>query len=179
MNLRLPGRVRPSTMIACLAGLLIAVIAAVLISGGLTGGPALAKPFSLAELGDQSKQVSLAAYDGRPVVLNFFASWCVPCKKETPLLASFYRSHHSRVLVIGIDAYDRLGAASSFARARGVTYPIGFDQSSSVAVSYGITDLPQTLFLNSRHQIVRHIFGALTAAELNSWAASISAGGES
>jgi cytochrome c biogenesis protein CcmG/thiol:disulfide interchange protein DsbE len=179
--MRLPSRVRPSTLIAVVAGLLIVAIAAVLISGGIggTARPKQAKPFALAELGEAGKQVSLAAYAGRPVVLNFFASWCEPCQKETPLLAGFYRSHHGRVLVIGIDSYDQLSAAASFLRARGVTYPVAFDPSASVAVSYGMQVLPQTLFLNPRHQIVRHIFGALTEAELNSWAASISAGSTS
>jgi cytochrome c biogenesis protein CcmG, thiol:disulfide interchange protein DsbE len=175
--LRLPSRLRPSTLIASLAGLLMAVIAILAISGnvGGTAGPVRAKPFTLAELGDAGQQVSLAAYAGRPVVLNFFASWCGPCQKETPLLASFYRSHHGQVLVIGIDAFDRLGAATSFVRVRGVTYPVAFDKSASVALSYGITQLPQTLFLNGEHQIVRHIFGALTTADLDSWAASVSA----
>ncbi len=178
MKLRLPSHLRPSTLIAGLAGLLIVVIAALLISGNLGGttAPVRAKPFTLAALGEAGKQVSLATYAGRPVVLNFFASWCGPCQKETPLLARFYRSHHGKVLVIGIDAFDRLGAATSFVRARGVTYPVAFDQSASVTLSYGITQLPQTLFLNSEHQIVRHVFGALTMAELNSWAASISGG---
>jgi thiol-disulfide isomerase/thioredoxin len=175
MNLRLVGRARPSTLLAVVAGLMIIVLAAVLIRGGSarTAEPPLAKPFTLSQLGDGGRQVSLAAYTGRPVVLNFFASWCAPCQKETPLLARFYRSHRGRVLVIGIDANDRLGAASGFVRARGVSYPVAFDPSASVTGSYGIAALPQTLFLNARHQIVRHVFGALTLAELNSWAASI------
>jgi cytochrome c biogenesis protein CcmG/thiol:disulfide interchange protein DsbE len=107
------------------------------------------------------------------VIINFFASWCAPCRKETPLLAGFYRSHHGRVLVIGIDANDKGSAALAFLRAHAVGYPVGIDPSAAVAVSYGVAALPQTFFLNARHEIVRHVLGAVTARELDSWAASL------
>lgn len=182
---RLFGRIKASLLLAGAAGLVVvavvavvAVAAVVVLGGGgatrtATARPPLARPFTLAMLGDGGKQVSLAAYAGRPVVLNFFASWCGPCQRETPLLAGFYRAHGGRVLVIGVDAFDRLGAASAFVRAHGVGYPVAFDSSTAVAVSYGVIALPQTLFLNARHQIVRHVYGALTLRELDSWATAL------
>jgi cytochrome c biogenesis protein CcmG/thiol:disulfide interchange protein DsbE len=156
------------------AAILVALgIALVLISATASNKPPLryAKPFAIPELRHAGQQISLASVAGRPVILNFFASWCGPCKKETPLLASFYREHHGRVLVIGIDSADQESAALSFIHAHQVGYPVGFDPiPATTAVAYGAVQLPQTFFLNAKHQIVRHISGDLTRSELESWA---------
>ncbi len=190
MNSARSGWTRLGRPAAGAAGLLIAVVAVALLGIGIIaalavaghhrsqpGPPPLARPFSLSVLGHPGQNVTLASYRGRPVVINFFASWCHACKTETPLLARFYRAEHGRVLVIGIDASDRSAAAVSFIRAAGVSYPVGYDGQANVALSYGIIALPQTVFLNARHQIVRHVVGGLTQRELDSWAASLHANG--
>jgi len=169
---------RPRSILLATA-LAAAVVAGVLaVSVGASGQPGrqrpptAAKPFTLAQLGHPSSHVSLAAFAGQPVVLNFFASWCGPCKRETPLLARFYAAHHSRVAIVGIDANDQTAAALKFVRAEKVGYPVGVDPfPASTATSYGVLALPQTFFLNARHQIVRHIVGDVTARELSAWAA--------
>jgi thiol-disulfide isomerase/thioredoxin len=175
--LRLSRRPRSILLAAALAAAALAGILAVSVSSsGHTGHqspPTAAKSFTLGELGHPGSRVSLAAFAGRPVVLNFFASWCGPCKRETPLLARFYADHHSRVDIIGIDANDQSGAALKFVHAEKVGYPVGLDPfPASTATSYGVLALPQTFFLNARHQIVRHIVGGVTASELSAWAAS-------
>lgn len=172
----LGGRIRSSTLLTGAALVLLAIVTVGLLTGGGPARPAtlrLARPFTLGRLGDSGKQVRLAADAGRPVIINFFASWCGPCRKETPLLAGFYRSHHGKVLVIGVDANDKSSAALAFLHTHAVGYPVGFDPAASVAVSYGVAALPQTFFLNARHQIVRHILGAVTSSELDSWVASL------
>jgi thiol-disulfide isomerase/thioredoxin len=141
---------------------------------------ATARNFSLAELGHPGQRVSLAALTGRPVVVNFFASWCAPCKRETPLLERFYTEHHDEVAVIGVDSNDESAAAQRFLQAEGVTYPVGYDAfPAPTAAAYGIVALPQTYLLNSRHQIVRHIAGDLTLGELTAWARSLPTAGRS
>jgi cytochrome c biogenesis protein CcmG, thiol:disulfide interchange protein DsbE len=158
-----------------LAGAIAALLAIVLVAGITAGTKAtpprvqpVAKTFTLGLLGHAGQHVSLAAYAGRPLVINFFASWCTPCKRETPLLARFYAEHHGRDLIIGIDANDEAGAAEKFVRAAGVTYPIGSDPfPAPVTTSYGVYDLPQTFFLNARHRIVKHVIGGVTVADLN------------
>jgi len=99
------------------AGLALAVAAAVVGAPGHARGAAPRVPgFTLPALGHPGEHVSLAAYAGRPVVVNFFASWCVPCKKETPLLARFFGMSHGRIVMIGVDVNDAMAAPVSFVR---------------------------------------------------------------
>jgi thiol-disulfide isomerase/thioredoxin len=129
--------------------------------------PPVARSFSLAELGHPGATVSLASYAGRPVIVNFFASWCSPCQRETPMLARFYASQHGRVVILGIDANDLTAAALRFVAKAGVGYPVGFDPfPSPVTTSYGVYGLPQTFFLNARHRVVAKVVGAVTQQEL-------------
>ncbi len=99
--------------------------------------------------------------------MNLFASWCDICKQETPLLARFYRAEHGKVALVGLDENDVLGSALSFARANGVTYPVGWDPQLAAAAAYGVDALPQTFFLNARHRIVDRVFGTVTLADIN------------
>lgn len=169
---RLRGMNRQSKIV--LAGAAAALLAIVVLSMLTVGGkPApprvqpVAKAFTLGVLGQPGQHVSLAAFAGRPLIINFFASWCQPCKRETPLLARFYAEHRGGTLIIGIDANDEAGPAEKFVHAAGVTYPVGFDPSAAATTSYGVYALPQTFFLNARHRIVKHVIGGVTLTELN------------
>jgi cytochrome c biogenesis protein CcmG, thiol:disulfide interchange protein DsbE len=126
-----------------------------------------AKSFSLPALGQPGGTVSLASYAGQPVIVNFFASWCEPCQRETPLLARYYESHSGHVNVVGIDANDEQAAALRFVAKVGVRYPVGWDPfPAATTTSYGVYGLPQTFFLNAEHKIVAHVLGAVTASVL-------------
>ena len=125
-----------------------------------------AASFSLPLLGASGSNISLSEYAGKPVIVNFWASWCPPCQQETPLLASWYREEKGRVPLVGLDENDTQSAALSFAHAKGVTYPLGFDPRTTAASAYGVIALPQTFFLNAKHQIVARIYGAVTASDL-------------
>jgi cytochrome c biogenesis protein CcmG, thiol:disulfide interchange protein DsbE len=177
--LRVAGRPRAIVLaVIAVAGLALIGVLTLGATGQSQAGPRKllnAKSFTLAALGHSGSQVSLAAFAGQPVIVNFFASWCLPCKRETPLLASFYAAHHGQVHVIGIAANDPLGNALKFVRKDGVSYPVGVDPfPANTAISYGVLELPQTFFLNARHQIVRRIFGAVSARELNAWGVTAS-----
>lgn len=166
---RHPGRTGKIVYAAGAAVLVLAAIATLTGTGqaAKSSEPPLAKTFSLAELGHPGDKVSLASDAGRPVIVNFFASWCEPCKRETPMLARFYSGKPGQVLVIGVDANDSQGAALQFMRSAGVQYPVGFDPfPATTTTSYGVYALPQTFFLNSEHRIVKHVVGAVTMAEL-------------
>jgi thiol-disulfide isomerase/thioredoxin len=155
---------------AVIAGLCVALSLGA-IAWAATGSPVqaadpAARTFSLPVLGQSGKQISLSDYAGQPLIVNFFASWCTPCQQETPFLARFYHSEHGRVALVGLDENDAAGSAVSFTRARGVSYPVGFDPDTIAASAYGVDALPQTFFLNASHHIVDRVFGALTPADL-------------
>lgn len=157
--------------IGVVAGCLVA-IALVSVVGSAKGSPAAGPPpaarsFTLRVLGHPRSQVALSQYRGRALLVNFFASWCVPCKAETPLLARFYRAHGGRVAIVGIDVNDSQAAAVAFVRKAGVGYPVGTDPTGAAATSYGVVAIPQTFFLNPSHRIVKRVYGPLTVADLD------------
>ena len=116
-----------------------------------------------------------------PVVLNFFASWCIPCQKETPLLASTAAAEQAKGSVlqfIGVDGADPPSSAVPFIRQSGITYPVGSDADLRVTGNvYGLNGEPQTFFLDPSGVVVGHIPGALTQAELDSWVHRLAGGG--
>ena len=158
------------------AGLALAVAATVTGAPGHPHGAAPRVPgFTLPALGHPGEHVSLAAYAGRPVVVNFFASWCVPCKKETPLLARFFRVPRGRVVMIGVDVNDATAAALSFVRKAGVTYPVGVDRTAATAIAWDVVAIPQTFFLDSQRRVIRRVFGAIAVADLTRGTAELAA----
>jgi thiol-disulfide isomerase/thioredoxin len=153
----------------------LAVVIALLAIGATSGGPAKHAPppragaFTLSALGHPGQHISLAQYAGHPLILNFFASWCAPCQRETPLIARFYRSHRRSVIIVGIDVNDSNAAGLAFARKMGVAYPLASDPAPmSMALSYGVTALPQTFFLDAQHRIVKRVIRAVTLTDLRS-----------
>jgi cytochrome c biogenesis protein CcmG, thiol:disulfide interchange protein DsbE len=117
------------------------------------GGPA--PTFSLARL-DGRGAIDLADLRGHAVVLNFWASWCGPCKREAPALERFWHEYRSRgVLFIGIDSNDGASDARRFVRAHGITYPVVRDAQGLVAANrYNVADLPVTYFVDKRGRLV-------------------------
>ncbi len=109
----------------------------------------------------------------RPVVLNFFASWCGPCITETPLLAraaALQRAEGSPVQFVGVDVNDETAAALAFVRRAGINYPVGADHTLRVASGlYRLTGQPYTFFIDASGHIIGDHPGALTATQLRSW----------
>jgi thiol-disulfide isomerase/thioredoxin len=150
----------------------LTVVGAIIGSGRpASAGLGQAKNFTLSVLGHPRQHLSLESLAGRPVIVNFFASWCTPCQKETPLIARFYRARHGGVTVVGIDVNDSASAALAFVHKSGVTYPVAVDPlPMTTATAYGLPGLPATFFLNAHHHIVKRVFGPVTQAELTSGA---------
>lgn len=136
--------------------------------------PPTAGNFALPLLGHPGQRISLSAYAGKPVIVNFFASWCHPCQQETPLIARFYAASGKRVAIIGVDENDRAPAALAFIRASKVAYPVAVDgPSDPTASAYGLIGLPQTFFLDAQHRIVKRVSGAVTLHDLQAGLAMI------
>jgi cytochrome c biogenesis protein CcmG, thiol:disulfide interchange protein DsbE len=168
-------------VVAC-AGL-IAFVATVILSGSSPAPrktfpdpppPSIAAgkqapAFELARLGG-GPEVSLSEFLGKPVIVNFFASWCPDCQAELATIATAARAQTGHVDVVGVDTNDSdTSSASHLLQRAGARYPVGVDPLAKVASRYLIQALPITYFLNARGMVVGVAFGRLTSAELDSW----------
>ena len=125
------------------------------------GGPA--PNFTLRRI-NASGKLDLASLRGKPVVINFWASWCVPCKGEAKLLEQAWRQYRSQgVVFVGVDYHDVTSDARTFMSHHGITYPIVQDGSGMTGDEYGLTGVPETYFVDRRGRLVgSHIIGTIT-----------------
>lgn len=122
-------------------------------------------------------RVASSELQGTPYVLNFWASWCVPCRQEAPILQRAWRQARPRgVLFVGLDMQDVTQDARHFLAEFGVDYLNLRDPTRDVARSYGVTGVPETFFVSARGAIVNHVIGVLTPAQLRSGVAAAVAG---
>ena len=112
------------------------------------------------------KNVSLATYTGKPIVLNMWAPWCTGCSAEARALGEFARTQ-PQAQVVGVDIQDTKSAAASFYRRFGWRHPSSFDPSGRIAAQLRLEGLPTTLFLDRRHQVVARIVGETNLAGFN------------
>jgi thiol-disulfide isomerase/thioredoxin len=140
------------------AGLLLAIVLSAALSlaacgsstgtSGSSGGVAVQAPADF----------SVAKYAGKPLVVNFFGSWCGPCNSEAPDLATFSKANPA-VQFVGIAVNDAESGATSFMTKYGLSYPVVIDD-NSLSSQYGITGVPTTIFFNGNGQEVDRIVGA-------------------
>lgn len=129
------------------------------------GGMPTAPAFALERL-DREGELRLASLRGKAVVLNFWASWCAPCRDETPLLEEGWRRWQEKgVVFVGVNVKDFRGDARSFMRRFGVTYPNVYDGKGSTIGRYGVTGYPETYFVDARGRVVYRIAGPVLEAD--------------
>jgi cytochrome c biogenesis protein CcmG/thiol:disulfide interchange protein DsbE len=182
-----PAR-RPRRLRSLIVGCLIAAALALVLFVGLgtkSGTGSSSGP--LVAVGDAAPAFTLPSLTGgspvsldgigrdrhHPVVLNFFASWCEPCQKETPLLArtaAAEQAKGSTVQFVGVDTADKPSSALPFVQKAGITYPVGVDFSTQVSSGlYGLYGDPQTFFIDSSGKVVGHVLGPLGQGQLDRW----------
>jgi thiol-disulfide isomerase/thioredoxin len=110
--------------------------------------------------------VSMTDFQGRPLVLNFMATWCGPCMEEAPEIDQFYLDNKDRVGFLALAVSDTQGTLKSVLAQNGWTFPVMFD-GDSAADAYGVNAIPTTVVIDTEGHIVKRIIGGTTAADLS------------
>lgn len=110
--------------------------------------------------------LTLASFRGRPVLLNFWATWCVPCRSELPALQRFAQEQQGRWAVLGVDELEDRGSVTSFAQSLAITYPLATDTDGSVGQRYNIGGLPSTFAIDAQGIIRKVHLGPLGSTDL-------------
>src|SRR5512140_1152136 len=131
-------------------GLVAALAMALPVVGATPSGPA--PEFTLPEKG--GGQVDLAKYKGQVVMLNFWASWCGPCREEMPLLENIYKKYNKMgFTLIGVNVEPDSKAAEGFLKQTPVSFPVIYDKDSTVSKAYDVSGMPSTVIIDRKGNI--------------------------
>ncbi|MDO8690543.1 MAG: redoxin domain-containing protein [Dehalococcoidia bacterium] len=134
--------------------------------GGKVGGAApivgqAAPDFTLTNL--EGKSVSLSSFRGKAVMVNFFATWCPPCRAEMPTLQSTYKDMQSQGFeIVAVDLQEDQGAVSGYAKSLGLSFTILLDRNATVYGQYHITGLPTSYFIDRDGIVKDYVIGGLS-----------------
>ncbi len=114
--------------------------------------------------------LSPADYADKPVVVNFWASWCGPCRQEAPIFERLSQEYGERgVQFIGINIQDGEADAEAYLREYDITYPNGRDDDGSISIDYGVIGIPVTFFINKDGVVQRRWAGVMRETQLRQW----------
>ncbi|HET7433394.1 MAG TPA: DsbE family thiol:disulfide interchange protein [Thermoanaerobaculia bacterium] len=137
--------------------------------------PLIGKPapqFTLQRAGS-GESIDLAAFRGKPIVVNFWATWCGPCWEEHPILNEAARANGDRVQFLGVVFQDDEAKILGFLQQRGAAYPTVIDQRGTTAIAYGVGGVPETFILDANGIIVAKHDGPVSAEQLQSYLAEV------
>ncbi len=156
--------------ILCWLGVLVALLgcAAAVPVPSSTGTPAAFAPnFTLRTLDGQ--YLSLSELHGRYVLLNFWATWCAPCRDEMPFLQSFATAHAAQVTVLAINQREDAATVAQFARQHRLSFPILLDPTDDMLRAYQVQALPLTVLVAPQGTIIYRQFGPLAPDSFLAW----------
>jgi cytochrome c biogenesis protein CcmG, thiol:disulfide interchange protein DsbE len=167
---RLGGQALAVALVVGLLALLIWKVAhqvgnATIASEVHKGKDPTAPTFDLPRLGGGT--LASGSLLGKAQVVNFWASWCVPCRDEAPLLQHASQRYARQLVVLGIDHQDFAGDARGFVHHYGLTYPTVVDKDDKLYTKYGLTGVPETFCTDRSGRVVAHVPGAVTRDTLN------------
>jgi cytochrome c biogenesis protein CcmG, thiol:disulfide interchange protein DsbE len=152
-------------LFALLAWSLVAEEGGDLAAAAARGERPEAPDFTLERL-DEQGDLTLSSLRGKAVVLNVWASWCIPCKEEAPYLEQVWRDNRERdVVVVGLDAKDFRRDARDFVKRFELTFPIVYDGPGDTLSGYGVTGFPETFVLDREGRVVEVLAGAVNSDE--------------
>jgi cytochrome c biogenesis protein CcmG/thiol:disulfide interchange protein DsbE len=133
--------------------------------------------FSLKTL--DGKRISARSLAGKTYVVNFWNSWCIPCRQEAPALESFYARHRAEpdFAMLGIVRDDEPRAIRDYVAAQSVKWPVAFDPNGSAGLGFGTTGQPETYVISPAGVAACGTLGPATLAELEAWLRAARAGG--
>lgn len=119
---------------------------------------------------DEGNAYKLSEFEGKPVILNFWASWCGPCKSEMPDFEEAYNEYGEEIHFVMVNLTDgyqeTVSGAKKFIEDAGYTFPIYFDTKQDAARTYGVYSIPMTFFIDENGYVIAHGTGALDAKTL-------------
>ena len=117
-------------------------------------------------LDGNGSEVNLSDFLGKPIVLNFWASWCGPCKSEMPNIQAFYEKYGEEIHFLLVSVDDSMDDAKAFIADAGYTFPVYFDTTSMGAYTYGASSIPLTYFIDANGDLVAYYMGAMSESIL-------------
>ena len=137
---------------------------------GETEGEAVNKAPDFTVQDGEGNSVKLSDFFGKPIVLNFWASWCPPCKAELPDFEDACKKYDGEVVFLMVNMTDNqmetVEVAKDFVKTHGYTFPVYYDVSYEAATVYGIRSIPQTYFINAEGEAVASATGMISAEQL-------------
>ena len=113
---------------------------------------------------------TLSEQRGKVVLVNFWASWCPPCREEAPVLERAWQKYKDKgFILVGVDIWDNEKDARSFLQEFRISYPNGPDNNGEIAIEYGLTGVPESWFLNKDGRLVRRWVGPLTDQQITAF----------
>jgi cytochrome c biogenesis protein CcmG/thiol:disulfide interchange protein DsbE len=105
----------------------------------------------------------------KPVVLNIWASWCLPCRTEAPLLERFHQQYKDQVLFLGVNVQDKESEALRFVQQYGLTFPSVYDERGRIGIEYGYYGVPETFIIDRNGIVLERHTGELSEAQLQQY----------
>ena len=134
-----------------------------------TEAPTIQAP-NVTILDASGKEVQLQSLVGKPIILNFWASWCPPCKQEMPDFEAAYKEHGDTIQFMMVNMTDggreTIATAEKYIASQGYSFPVYFDTKQEAAIEYGVSAIPTTYFINAQGHIIAYAAGAITAQHL-------------
>ena len=162
----------------CQLTITVVLISFFLYPGKVAAGPPIA--------GDPSPDASIATFDGQTrtlsfyrgqgIILNFWATWCVPCKEEMPTLNEIYAMYKEKgVVVLSVNYHQKKKSVARFIKKIPIKFPILMDFDGKLGDLYGLNALPTTYFIDKKGIVVGSFSGPLTIESLKEWATKLAA----